>query len=55
VSAKKDAFLAELTKINTYLAQHGPLFGGEALNETDAATAPKLYHASVALKHCHVS
>jgi hypothetical protein len=27
------------------------LFGGNALNETDAATAPKLYHASVALGH----
>lgn len=50
-AAKKEAFLAELSKINAYLAQHGPLFGGEALNETDAATAPKLYHATVALGH----
>jgi glutathione S-transferase len=41
----------ELKKINDYLAQHGPLFGGETLNETDAATAPKLYHAYVALGH----
>lgn len=43
--------LAELTKINDYLAAHGPLFGGDSLNETDAATAPKLYHACVALGH----
>jgi valyl-tRNA synthetase len=50
-AAKKEAFLAELSKINAYLAQHGPLFGGQALNETDAATAPKLYHATVALGH----
>jgi len=48
---KKEAFLAELTKINDYLAQHGPLFGGNTLNETDAATAPKLYHATLALGH----
>jgi glutathione S-transferase len=48
---KKEAFLAELSKINAYLAANGPLFGGNALNETDAATAPKLYHASVALGH----
>lgn len=48
---KKAAFLAELSKINTYLAANGPLFGGNTLNETDAATAPKLYHATVALGH----
>lgn len=40
-----------MTKINDYLAQNGPLFGGNTLNETDAATAPKLYHAMVALGH----
>lgn len=49
---KKAAFLAELTKINAYLASHeGPFFGGKTLNATDAATAPKLYHARVALGH----
>lgn len=50
-AAKKEAFLSELSKINSYLASNGPLFGGESLNETDAATAPKLYHAFVALGH----
>lgn len=34
--------------------QGGPLFGGERLNSTDCAVAPKLYHALVALKHYKV-
>lgn len=29
----------------------GPFFGGATLDSTDASLAPKLYHASVALKH----
>ena len=32
----------------------GPLFGGQALNATDASLAPKLYHVVVALKHYKV-
>lgn len=31
--------------------QGGPFFGGSALDATDAAVAPKLYHCMVALKH----
>lgn len=51
--AKRAALDAELKKIDAYLAApgRGPLFGGAALNETDAAFAPKLYHAVVALGH----
>jgi glutathione S-transferase len=38
--------------VDTYLAGHsGPFFGGADLNATDAAFAPKLYHAIVALQH----
>eukprot|EP00798_Chlamydomonas_sp_ICE-L_P001969 gene1969-33382_t len=29
----------------------GPLFGGEMINETDAAYAPKLYHFMIAIPH----
>jgi hypothetical protein len=47
---KKAAFVAELRRMEDWLASHGgPLFGGAALNATDAAVAPKLYHATVAL------
>jgi len=32
----------------------GPYFGGKSLNATDAALAPKLYHAFTALQHFRV-
>jgi hypothetical protein len=35
-------------------SQDGPLFGGKAMNATDAAVAPKLYHIMVALDHFKV-
>jgi glutathione S-transferase len=46
---KKAAFLAELGKVEAYLAAHGPFFGGDKLDATDAAMAPKMYHALTAL------
>lgn len=49
---KKAAFLAALADVDAALAAaKGPLFGGDRLNSTDAALAPKLYHALTALKH----
>jgi chloride intracellular channel protein 1 len=51
VNEKKGAFVAELTKLNNFLAQGGPFFGGAHLDATDASLAPKLYHALVALGH----
>ncbi|KAF6255694.1 dehydroascorbate reductase [Scenedesmus sp. NREL 46B-D3] len=48
---KKAAFLGELAKVEGYLAAHGPFFGGEQLDATDAAMAPKMYHALTALGH----
>lgn len=36
--------------VNNYLAANeGPFFGGDHLDSTDAALAPKLYHAIVGL------
>lgn len=49
--ASEEALLAELKLLDDYLSQNGPLFGGTSLNATDAAVAPKLHHAEVALKH----
>jgi glutathione S-transferase len=46
---KKAAFLGELAKVEAYLAQHGPFFGGDKLDATDASMAPKMYHALTAL------
>jgi glutathione S-transferase len=46
---KKAAFLGELAKVEGYLAQHGPFFGGDKLDATDASMAPKMYHALTAL------
>jgi glutathione S-transferase len=49
---KKAAFDAELKTVNDYLSSHkGPLFGGDHMDATDAAVAPKLYHALTALPH----
>ncbi|GBF96200.1 dehydroascorbate reductase [Raphidocelis subcapitata] len=49
---KKAAFLAALDALDAALAAApGPLFGGERMDSTDAALAPKLYHALTALKH----
>ncbi|KXZ54613.1 hypothetical protein GPECTOR_4g678 [Gonium pectorale] len=52
---EKEALLAaELKAVNDYLEGHkdkGPLFGGQRLNATDAAVAPKLYHIVTALGH----
>lgn len=42
---------AELKLVNDYLSNNGPFFGGDTLNATDAAVAPKLHHINVALKH----
>lgn len=38
-----------------HTAPQGPLFGGNTLNATDCAVAPKLYHVLVALKHYKAS
>lgn len=46
---KKAAFLGELAKVEAYLAAHGPFFGGDKLDATDASMAPKMYHALTAL------
>jgi hypothetical protein len=35
--------------VEGYLAAHGPFFGGDKLDATDAAMAPKMYHALTAL------
>lgn len=53
---KKAAFLAALGDLDAALAaaKPGPLFGGARLDATDAALAPKLYHALTALKHWKV-
>lgn len=48
---KEAVLVAELQLVNDYLASHGPFFGGDALNATDAAVAPKLHHINVALAH----
>ncbi|WIA11217.1 hypothetical protein OEZ85_011344 [Tetradesmus obliquus] len=48
---KKAAFLGELAKVEAYLAAHGPFFGGDKLDATDASMAPKMYHALTALGH----
>ncbi|GLC33553.1 Glutathione S-transferase dhar1 [Pleodorina starrii] len=51
---KKALLVSELKAVNDYLEAHkeqGPLFGGQQINATDAAVAPKLYHIIVALKH----
>ena len=49
---KKAAFLAALADLDAAMAAaKGPLFGGASMNATDAALAPKLYHALTALKH----
>lgn len=50
---KRAALDAELQALNAALSQPGvgPLFGGQSLNATDAALAPKLYHCNVALRH----
>lgn len=49
------AVSCRLARTLTYLTrQQGPLFGGNALDATDAAFAPKLYHATVALPHFKV-
>ncbi|KAF8057748.1 DHAR1 [Scenedesmus sp. PABB004] len=48
---KQAAFGAELGKIEAYLSAHGPFFGGDHLDATDAAMAPKMYHALTALGH----
>eukprot|EP00878_Enallax_costatus_P001565 GHUV01001716.1.p1 GENE.GHUV01001716.1~~GHUV01001716.1.p1 ORF type:complete len:246 (+),score=69.50 GHUV01001716.1:81-818(+) len=48
---KKQAFVAELGKIEAYLAAHGPYFGGDHMDATDASMAPKMYHALTALGH----
>jgi len=46
------AFLAALDALEAALeAVPGPLFGGAHMDSTDAALAPKLYHALTALKH----
>lgn len=49
---KKAAFVAELAKVNDYLAAHGPFFGGDHFDATDASMAPKMYHALTALGEC---
>lgn len=49
--AKKAEMERILQKMESYLRAHGPLFGGETMNATDAALAPRLYHATVALKY----
>lgn len=51
VAEKKEAFLVELGKVEAYLADHGPYFGGDHLDATDASLAPKMYHALTALGH----
>lgn len=48
---KKAAFVAELDKVEAYLAANGPYFGGDKLDATDASMAPKMYHALTALGH----
>lgn len=48
---KKAAFVSELGKVEAYLAAHGPYFGGDKLDATDASMAPKMYHALTALGH----
>lgn len=49
---KRAAFVATLEGVDAWLAAHdGPFFGGASLDATDAALAPKLYHAAVALRH----
>lgn len=53
-AAKKAELEAVLKTMDDYLASHaseGPFFGGSNLDATDAALAPRLYHAIVALKH----
>lgn len=52
-ASAKQAFIGELSKLEAWLAApgHGPLFGGQQLDATDAALAPKMYHALTALRH----
>lgn len=53
-AAKAAELQAELQALDDYLAaraEQGPFFGGKSLDATDAAVAPKLYHATVALGH----
>eukprot|EP00879_Flechtneria_rotunda_P026566 GHRR01028337.1.p1 GENE.GHRR01028337.1~~GHRR01028337.1.p1 ORF type:complete len:129 (+),score=29.35 GHRR01028337.1:556-942(+) len=48
---KKTVFVQELQKVEDYLAENGPYFGGDRLDATDASMAPKMYHALTALGH----
>lgn len=45
----RTVMVSELKKVDAYLSGRGPLFGGAAMDATDAAFAPRLYHITVML------
>lgn len=51
LTSQKKSFEEEMATLNAYLEKNGPLFGGDRINATDCLLAPRLYHASVVLKH----
>eukprot|EP00197_Chlamydomonas_leiostraca_P007868 CAMPEP_0202860610 /NCGR_PEP_ID=MMETSP1391-20130828/2261_1 /ASSEMBLY_ACC=CAM_ASM_000867 /TAXON_ID=1034604 /ORGANISM="Chlamydomonas leiostraca, Strain SAG 11-49" /LENGTH=229 /DNA_ID=CAMNT_0049539815 /DNA_START=110 /DNA_END=799 /DNA_ORIENTATION=- len=52
-AAKRGELEGELRALDAHLAQpgKGPLLGGAHISQSDAAIAPKLYHAKTALAH----
>eukprot|EP00897_Mesotaenium_endlicherianum_P010110 jgi/Mesen1/9127/ME000058S08622 len=47
----KEAYVKELEKLEAHFQKNGPYVAGDTVTESDAALAPKLLHARVALEH----